>query len=89
MNIFASIVFILCTATSGLCTGLMWRAYRRSPAPAPLLLWSALCFLLLTLNNVLVYVDIETLPQVDLSILRFATSLFATGVLIYGFVWDT
>jgi len=87
MNIFASIVFIMCTATSGLCTALLWRAYRRSSAP--LLLWSALCFLLLTLNNVLVYVDIETLPQVDLSILRFATSLFATGVLIYGFVWDT
>jgi hypothetical protein len=87
MNIFASIVFILCTATSGLCPGLLWRAWRRSPAP--LLIWSALCFLLLTLNNVLVYVDIVTLPQVDLSSLRFATSLLATGVLIYGFVWDT
>jgi hypothetical protein len=86
MESFGSIVFILCTATSGLCTVLLLRAYRRSRAA--MLVWSALCFLLLTLNNLLVFVDIVMLPKIDLTIVRFTTSLLASGVLIYGFVWD-
>jgi hypothetical protein len=53
-----------------------------------MLVWSALCFLLLTLNNLLVFVDIVMLPKIDLTIVRFTTSLLASGVLIYGFVWD-
>ena len=76
----------MCTATSGLCTWLLLRAWRRSRAA--LLVWSALCFLLLTLNNLLVFVDVVLLPDIDLSLLRLTSSLLATAVLIYGFVWD-
>ncbi len=66
--------------------GCWQRAYRRTRARV--LFWSALCFLLLTANNLLVFVDVIMLPRVDLSLLRFVMSLLATGVLIYGFVWD-
>lgn len=80
------IVYLLCTATSGLCSWLLLRAYLRSRAG--LLVWSALCFLLLTANNLLVFLDIVMLPRIDLSLLRFMMSLVAACVLIYGFVWD-
>ncbi len=86
MSPAAGFVFALCIVTSGVCTWLLHRAYRRTRAR--LLFWSALCFLLLTANNLLVFVDVIMLPQVDLSLLRFVMSLLATGVLIYGFVWD-
>lgn len=86
MSPAAGFVFALCIVTSGVCTWLWQRAYRRTRARV--LFWSALCFLLLTANNLLVFVDVIMLPRVDLSLLRFVMSLLATGVLIYGFVWD-
>lgn len=83
---YQGVVFILCTTTSALCAWLLLRAFYQSRAA--LLIWSALCFLLLTLNNLLVFVDVIMLPTIDLGILRLATSLLAAWVLIYGFVWD-
>lgn len=84
MSAFGSIVYVLCTATSGLCTYLLLRAYRL--AREPILVWSGLCFLLLTLNNAVVFADYVT-PQIDLSLWRVAVSLAAVSVLIFGFVW--
>ena len=53
-----------------------------------LLLWSAICFSLLALNNLLVFIDIVLLPDVDLSVPRLVTSLAGVAVLLYGFVWE-
>lgn len=87
MGPFEGVVYALCTATSGLCACLLLRAYSRSRSA--LLIWSALCFALLTINNVLVFTDIMILPAaIDLSVPRVATSLAAAGVLVLGFVWD-
>jgi len=83
---FQGTVFMLCTATSGLCAWLLLRAYWRTRAS--LLVWSAVCFLLLTVNNLLVFLDIVLLPDTDLAMARLLSSLLAAGVLIYGFVWD-
>ena len=47
-------VYGLCLLTSGLCAALLFRSYSRSRQP--LLLWSALCFLLLAIANLLVVV---------------------------------
>jgi hypothetical protein len=53
-------------------------------------LWSALCFLLLAVNNLLVVVDLVILPTtIDLSPLRHLASLAAVSVLLFGFVWET
>jgi len=49
-------VYLLCVVTSTLCAGLLTRSYLRSGTQ--LLLWSALCFMMLALNNLLVVVDL-------------------------------
>jgi hypothetical protein len=55
-----------------------------------LLLWSGLCFIGLTLNNGLVFIDLILLPMdIDLYILRLATAAAAMLVLLYGLIWES
>ena len=65
---------------------LLWRGWRQSRAR--LLLWSALCFAGLCLNNVLLIVDVRVVPGVDLSIWRTVPALVGVALLIYGLVWE-
>ena len=84
---YGAIIYLLCFFSSALCAYLLLTAYRR--AQQRLLLWSAICFCLLSLNNLLVFVDIIMLPDIDLRAPRLITSLVAVATLIYGFVWET
>ena len=87
MPVLQPAVFLLCLATSIACAWLLFRQYSRSQTR--LLLWSAICFLGLTVNNLLVVVDILVLSDaVSLLPLRHLSSLLAVSVLIYGFVWE-
>ena len=54
----------------------------------PLLLWSACCFSLLAVNNLLLFLDRLVLREVDLGPARVVTALLAVGVLLYGFIWE-
>jgi ABC-type glycerol-3-phosphate transport system permease component len=81
-----AIIYLLCVATSLLCAYLLARAYRRGRTK--LLIWSALCFAMLAVNNLVVAVDVLLLPTIDLTVLRLATSLVAVAVLLYGFIWE-
>lgn len=83
---FEATVYFLCFASSTLCFYLLLSAFRRRQER--LLLWSSLCFSLLALNNLLVFVDIILLPGVDLLPLRQLTALGAVGLLLYGFIWE-
>jgi len=84
---FPTIVYLLCFATSSACAFLLWRSYRRTGTR--LLMWSALCFLLLAANNMLVVVDLVLLPNaVTLQLPRVVVSLSAVAVLLFGFIWD-
>jgi hypothetical protein len=83
---FAAVVYLLCFIGSALCAYLLVSAFRRSNEK--LLLWSAICFCLLAVNNLLVFVDIIVLPEVSLTAFRSLTSLAAVSVLLYGFVWE-
>jgi hypothetical protein len=85
-DILPSAVYLLCFATSSACAILLARSYRSTRAR--LLLWSALAFLFLALNNLAVMVDLLVLPNVDLQIPRLLLSLSAVGVLLFGFIWD-
>ena len=82
----AEIVYILCAVTSIVCAMLLWRGYRSSRSR--LLLWSGLCFLILALNNALLFADLVVFPSGDLSAIRNLTALVALGVLVYGLVMD-
>ena len=79
-------VYLLCLLTSVGCAALLVRSWRRTRTP--LLLWSALGFVLLAMNNLMLVLDLMVLPDVNLMPLRYATSLGAVAVLLYGFIWE-
>ena len=83
----ALLIYSLCAVTSAVCTYLLSIAYLRSRYR--LLLWSAICFAGLTLNNLTLWVDKLVVPEIDLSLLRVSMALLAMAVLLYGLIWDT
>lgn len=83
----ATAIYSLCTLTALICAVLLLQAYRRSHYR--LLLWSGLCFVGLTLNNVMLVIDKIVFPLVDLSVWRTLTALIAMAVLLYGLIWDS
>jgi hypothetical protein len=85
-DVFAGAVYALCFLTSGACAYLLARSYARTRVR--LLLWSALCFLFLALNNLAVIVDLVILPAVSFREFRASLSLAAVGLLLYGLIWD-
>lgn len=84
-EILPAIVYFLCFATSAACAWLLARNYRK--ARAPLLLWSALCFVFLAANNFVVILDLLLIPSIDFRLIRLLLSLAAVGVLLFGFIW--
>ena len=78
----AQIVYILCGLTSVLCAGLLYRQYRSSPAP--LLFWSMWCFICFAVTNVLLFVDLVLIPELDLSDVRNCINLAGMCMLIHG-----
>ncbi len=86
MLTLAGLVYLLCFLTALLCAVLLVRGYLA--APTPILLWSAACFVLLALSNLLVVVDRVVLPDVSLRTARLGLTLLAVTVLLYGFIWE-
>ena len=85
-ELFPTLVYVLCFLTSSACAFLLARNYARTQAR--LLLWSALCFVLLAFNNLTVILDLLVLPDVNLQILRLVFALSAACVLLFGLIWD-
>jgi hypothetical protein len=84
----AEAVYLLCAATSIVCALLLFRAYRDQRTR--LLLWSTLCFAFLTLNNILLFVDLIVVPYtVDLSLWRSSTALVGVALLLFGLIWES
>jgi hypothetical protein len=83
----SKIVYLLCAATACCCGWLLFRAYLQSRAR--MLLWSALCFGGLTLNNVLLVLDRLVLTAADLSTWRLAVALVSVLLLITGLILET
>jgi hypothetical protein len=81
------LVFLLGAATCVLCAAMLLRGYLRQRVR--LLLWSGLCFLGLMVENIMLYVDVVVMPDVDLSIWRKLPGLVALVVLLFGLVWDS
>ncbi len=79
-----TIVYLLCLITSVVCAGLLVRSWRQTRAR--LLLFSALCFGLLALNNLFVVADMVLFPTIDFTIPRQLSALAALSVLLYGFI---
>lgn len=80
-------IYLLCLLTSAGCAALLVRSFAQTGAR--LLLWSAICFVLLALNNLLVVVDLLIVESIDFLPLRRVSALAAVGVLLFGFIWET
>ena len=79
-------VYGLCLLTSIICAALLFRAYQASRTK--LLLFSALGFGFLALNNFFLVADLVVFPTLDLWPFRQAAALAAVGVLLYGFIFE-
>jgi hypothetical protein len=87
MSAWAPAVYFLCFIASACCSWLLVRSYLSNRTK--LLLWSAVCFVLLALNNLFLFIDLALVPTaVDLSLIRSGLSLSAVSALLYGFVWE-
>ncbi len=87
MEAFRFVLFLLAALTSVGCMLLLFRGYARSGIR--LLFWSAMCFIFLSVNNVLLFIDVIVLPtQVDLRVFRLSAALAGIACLLYAFIWE-
>ncbi len=82
----AGLVYLLCTVTAMTCGMLLFRGFRRNRTR--LLLWCALFFLALALENLAVFVDLIIVPDMDLYLFRASIALVGVVLLVVGLIWD-
>ena len=82
----AAFIYSLCAITSSLCAILLLRSYFESRYR--LLLWAGVCFLGLTINNILMVADKVLFPQEYMLTLRLVVALLAVSFLLYGLIFD-
>ncbi|NBO18988.1 MAG: hypothetical protein EBV03_07150 [Proteobacteria bacterium] len=82
----AGIIYTLCALTALLCTLLLFRAYCKTHNR--LLLWGSLCFVGLTVNNIMVVLD-KMVVETDLSTWRLVPALAGLLVFLYGLILET
>lgn len=80
-------VYILCGITSLVCTVLLGRAWVKSRVR--LLLWCSLCFLMLTMNNAFLFIDLVIVPNDDFTLWRSVSNLVGMSILVFGLIWDS
>jgi hypothetical protein len=82
------VLYVLAVLTCLACLLLLWRQYARTGLR--LLLWSALCFVGLTVSNVLLFFDLVVFTtDVDLRPWRLLAALAGLGFLLYGFIFES
>jgi len=86
VNVFRITLYALAVLSSLACAVLLFRGYRRRRVR--LLMWSAICFVGLTINNVALFVDLVIFPEVDLRLARVVPALIGMVFLLYGFICD-
>lgn len=82
----AQAIYSLCALTALLCAVLLLRAYARTRFR--LLLWSGLCFVGLTANNLLLVLDRLVFREVDLSLARLLVALGSVLLLVVGMLLE-
>jgi hypothetical protein len=80
------VLYLVAILSSLTCATLLTRAYLQRRVR--LLMWSAICFIGLTINNVALFVDLVLFPEVDLRLLRLVPALLGMSCLLYGFILD-
>ena len=87
MESFKFFLYLLAALSSVACMALLFRGYARSGTR--LLFWSALCFVGLSVSNVLLFFDFVVFPtQLDLRPWRLLAALAGLLFLLYAFIWE-
>jgi hypothetical protein len=82
----AEIIYLLCAATSLIAAVLLLRQY--AARRTPLLLWSCIAFFGLVLNNVMLFIDLALLGEIDLALFRTLAGTIGMLALVYGLIWE-
>jgi hypothetical protein len=85
LSLLSNVLYFVCLLSSLVCMVLLLRGYRRTGMR--LLLWSGICFVCLSMSNLVLFVDVQ-LPDVNLHAYRLGLSLLAGIVLMFGFIWE-
>lgn len=81
----SALIYALCALTSIACAVLLLRGWRRTGAK--LLFWSGLCFVGLSVNNVLLVADMFDWVGARLDTPRLVAALAAVGFMLYGLIF--
>ena len=82
----SGLIYALCALAALLCTVLLTLGARRTRSR--MLVWSAICFALLTAANVVLVLDFLVFPGMALWPVRQGLSLLAVGSLVYGLIME-
>lgn len=83
----AEAIYLLCALTSLACAALLLRSY--ASTRARLLLWSSICFVGLAINNIILFIDLIIVPDIDLSLVRGLVALLSVALINVGLIWDS
>ena len=79
-------VYLFCFLACAVCSGLLVRSWLKTRTS--LLLWTAASFVMLAVNNLLLFADTTLLPDIDLTIFRQVTAMAAISILVFGLIWE-
>jgi hypothetical protein len=82
----AEVIYVLCAITSTLCAALLTRSYLRTRTR--MLMWSALGFVGLAVNNILLFVDLAVVPDINLALPRNVAALVGMALIVVGLIWE-
>ncbi len=80
-------IYMLCGLTSVGCAILLVRRYLRTKTK--LLLLSSVFFMTQAVTNILLFVDLVVVPDIDLSPLRSLIAIIGLVFLLFGLIWET
>lgn len=81
-----ALVYLLCLLTCAICAALLVRSWHKTRTR--LLLWAAISFSFLAVNNFFLFADSSFFPDFDLYPFRVGAALLAVATLIIGLIWE-
>jgi hypothetical protein len=81
-----ALVYMFCFVTCAVCAALLIRSWLRNRAR--LLLWIAISFSFLAVNNFFLFADTTLFPNFDLSLYRTLSAVAGVSILIIGLIWE-
>ncbi|HEY9398150.1 MAG TPA: DUF5985 family protein [Burkholderiales bacterium] len=86
MSYLPEMVYALCALTALTCVVLLLRSYARTGVR--LLLWAGICFVGLAVENVILFLDMVVIDDIDLALWRNGAALIGLLFLLYGLIWE-